>query len=103
ILATPPANEASDDRGIDHRLSVADPPQCVHENCDVEDALLEQVADPLWMVLEQADCVARLNVMREDEHADLGMLCPDLLRGEEALVRVRRRHADVDDRSVRSL
>ena len=64
---------------------------------------LVSVADPLWMVLEQADCVARLNVMREDEHADLGMLCPDLLRGEEALVRVRRRHADVDDRSVRSL
>src|SRR5919197_1050043 len=30
------------------------------------------------------------------------MLGPDLLRGDEAFVAVRRRHADVDDRSVRS-
>ena len=55
------------------------------------------------MLLEQADCVARLDVMREDEHAGLGMLRADLLRGEETLVRMRWRHAYVDDRSVRSL
>ncbi len=95
ILAAPPANEAGDDRGVDHGLSGADPSERIHENCDVEDALLEQVADPLWMLLEEADCVARLHVMREQEDPDLGMLCADLLRGEEALVRVCRWHADV--------
>ncbi len=44
--------------------------------------------------------VARLNVLGEHEHADVGMLGPDPLRGDEALVGVRRRHADVGDCDV---
>ena len=39
---------------------------------DVEDALLEQVADPLRVLLEQPHRVARLDVLRQDQHADLG-------------------------------
>src|SRR5437763_5992569 len=53
------------------------------------------------MVLEQAQGVARLDVLREDEHADLRMLGADRLGGRQPLVGVRRRHSDVDDRRVR--
>ena len=98
------AEEARDDRRVDDRLSVGDPPQRVDEDRDVEDALLEQVADPLRVLLEQPQRVARLDVVREEEHADRrDARCADLLRGDEALVGVRRRHADVDDRDVRPL
>jgi hypothetical protein len=54
------------------------------------------------VLLEQAHRVARLDVLGEDEHAHLRVLGPDLLCGDEAFVGVGRRHADVDDRSVRS-
>ena len=50
---------------------------------------------------EQPQRVARLHVVRKEEHPDLGMPLADLLRGNEPFVRVRRRHADVDDRNVR--
>ena len=76
--------------------------QRVDEHGDVRDALLEQVAGALGVLLEQAHRVARLEVVREHEHADLGMRAADLLRGDEALVGVRRRHRDVDDRDVRA-
>ena len=47
--------------------------------------------------------VAGLDVLGEDQHADLGVLGADPLGGDEALVGVRRRHADVDDRGVGAL
>ena len=62
--------EPRDDRRVDHGLAVGDPPQRVDEDRDVEDALLEQVADALGMLLEQPHRVARLDVLREHEHAD---------------------------------
>src|SRR5437762_2784133 len=52
------------------------------------------------MFLEEPEGVARLDVMGKEEHAYLWMLVPNLLRGDEPLVCVRRRHADVDDRDV---
>src|SRR5439155_16078520 len=103
IIAAPACDEAGDYRRVDDRLSVADSPERVDQDGDVEDALFEEVADSLGMLLEEADRVRRLDVVRENEHADVGMLGADPLRGDEALVRVGRRHADVDDRSVRSL
>src|SRR6266511_5105112 len=83
-LATPAADEPRDDRRVDHGLSVGDPPQRVDEDCDVEDALLEQVADPFRMLLEQPQRIARLDVVREDKHADRGMLLTDLLRDRKS-------------------
>ena len=53
------------------------------------------------MLLEQSQRVARLDVLREHEHTNVRMLAPYLVCGNEALVGVRRRHADVDDRHVR--
>src|SRR5262249_22691170 len=45
----------------------------------------------------------RLDVGREDEHADAGELAADPLSRDDAFVRVCRRHLDVDDRHVRLL
>ena len=67
---------------------------------DVEDALLEQVADALGVLFEQPQRVARLDVLRQHEHADVGVARADPLGGDEALVGVGRGHADVDDRGV---
>ena len=64
-------------------------------------ALLEQVADALGRLLEQPQRVARLEVVGEHEHADVGVLAADLLRGDEPVVGVAGRHADVEDRHVR--
>jgi hypothetical protein len=52
VLPAAPPHQARDDRGVDHRLPVHDPSQGVDDGGDVEDALLEQVADPFgcsWM------------------------------------------------------
>src|SRR5947208_2419803 len=54
------------------------------------------------MLLEQAHGVARLDVLGKDEHADVRVLVPDPLCGDQPLVGVGRRHADVDDRRVGS-
>jgi hypothetical protein len=55
---------------------------------DVEDAFLEQVADPFGMFLDQPHGVTRLDVLGEDEHPDIRMLGADLLGGDEAFVGV---------------
>ena len=62
--------------------------QRVDEDSDVGDALLEEVAGALGMLLEQPHRVARLDVVREDEHADGRMRGADLLRSDEALIGV---------------
>ena len=84
------------------RLALGDPAQRVDEHRDVEDALLEQVADALGVLLEQPQRVARLDVLGEHQHADVGVLGADPLRRDQALVGVGRRHPDVDDRGVRA-
>jgi hypothetical protein len=48
------------------------------------------------MLLEESQCIARLNVLREDEHPNVRMVRPDSLGGDEPLVAVGRRHADVN-------
>ena len=46
IRATPTADEARNDRRIDHRLTAGDAAERVDEDRDVEDTLLEQVGPP---------------------------------------------------------
>ena len=89
-----------DDRRVDDRLALAEPPQRVDEHRGIADAVLEQVAGALGVLLEQPHREARLDVLGEHEHADPGVELPDPLRGDDPLVGVRRRHADVDDRAV---
>src|SRR4029450_12137747 len=54
------------------------------------------------LLLEEAQGVAGLDVLRQDQDADLGMLSPDGLGGDQALIGMGRRHADVDQGHVRA-
>ncbi len=102
-LAVPAADEAGHDRGVDDGVAVVDAAQHVDEDGDVEDALLEQVAAALRVVLDQPHGEDRLDVLRKDEYPDVRMLGADLFGGDETFVGVGRRHADVDDGDVRVL
>ena len=86
IVAPSAAEEPRDDRRIDDGLAIVDATQRVNEHGDVEDALLQEISDPLGMLLEEPQRVARLHVLREDKHADAGVLRTDPLGGDQALV-----------------
>jgi hypothetical protein len=95
-VALTPVNRLHD-RRIDYGLAVADAAEGVDEDGSVEDAFLEQVADALRVLIEQPHRVSGLDVLRQKQDAGVGMRPTDPLGGDEALVGVRRRHADVDD------
>ncbi len=94
-------DELADDGGVERGAAVGDPAHGGAELLEVGDAVLEEVADPLGARLEKRHRVARLDVLREKQHADVGMALADLARSLQSLVRVGRRHADVDHRHVR--
>src|SRR5439155_22106442 len=86
--------------GIEREAACRDRTDGSGELGDVGDPVLEQVADAFGAPIQELARVGRLDVLREDEDADARMPAADLLRGAQALVRVGRRHADVDDRDV---
>ena len=100
VSLAPSPEKPRDDRRIDDGLPLAQPPQRVDERGRIVDAVLEQVAGPLGVILEQPHREARLDVLREHEHADRRVELTDALRRDDPLVGVRRRHADVDDRAI---
>ena len=102
IVAALPADELRDDRRVERGAALADAPHRRDELVDVGDAVLEQVADALGALGEELERVGGLEVLREHEHAGLRVLLADLRRRPQALVGLRRRHADVDDRDVRA-
>src|SRR5262249_28845575 len=89
------------DLGIDRGSAARNAAYRLEELVDLEDAVLQQVAEAVRPLAEEPQRAARLDHLREDEHADVRMLCADLLRGAGAFVRLRRRHPHVDDRDVR--
>ena len=100
IGLAPPREQPRDDRRVDDRLARGQAPERLDEDGRVGDALLEEVAGALGALLEQPHREARLDVLREHEHRHVGMALADSLGGDDALVRARRGHADVDDRAV---
>ncbi len=50
IYAALPPDELRDDRRIDHRLAVRNASESVGQDCNVEDAFLQEVADALGML-----------------------------------------------------
>ena len=52
--------------------------------------------------VERPQGVPRLQELREDQHTQLGMGAPDLVRGDQPFVGIGGRHLDVDDGDVRS-
>src|SRR5262249_40228190 len=100
IALAPPSEELSDDFGVDRRPARRHPVDRLDEVVDRKHAILEQVAEPLRMLAEQLQRVPCLDDLREQEHPDVWMLGADLDGGACALVGLRRRHPDVDDRDV---
>src|SRR6266511_2980355 len=101
VVAPPAADEPRDDRGVERGAALRDSADSRAELVDVGDPILEQIADSLGTLGQELHRVAGFDVLREHEHTRPGVLLADLLRGLQSLVRVRRRHADVDDRDVR--
>ncbi len=96
-----PADEDSDDRGIDDRTTLRDPADGIGEVVEIRDPVLEQVPDAAGTIAHQTHGERRLDVLGQHEDADR---CPvfraDGLRGAQTLVRVCRWHPDVDDRHI---
>ena len=63
-------------------------------------AFLQEIADPLAATVEQPEGVLGLDVLRQQQHADLREAAADLLGDCEAFVAPGWRHADVDDCDV---
>ena len=95
-----PPEQAGHDRRVDDRLAFVDATDRLDERRRGEDPVLEQVADPLGVGVEQPHRVRRLDVLREHEHGDVGVVVADSLGGDEPLVGVCRWHLDVDDGDV---
>ena len=95
-----PAYQALDDLRIHHAAAVGDPAHSVQQCLDLADAVLDQIAAPCLLALDEAKGVGELQILREHEDADLGVLATDVLGGDEPLVRAGRRHADVDQGDV---
>jgi hypothetical protein len=101
-VALPAApDELRDDRRVECRAALRDAPHRGRELLHVRDAVLEQVADTLGALRQQLHRVGRLDVLRQHEHAGRGEALADLLGGAQALVGLRRRHADVHHGHVR--
>jgi hypothetical protein len=61
---------------------------------------LQQVSDALGVLLDEPRGVPHLEVLRQHEHADVGMGAADAVGGHQPFVRLRRWHPDVHDRGV---
>src|SRR5207237_1137979 len=65
--------------------------------------VLEQVPDAFRARGQEIERVFGLDVLRQHDDAGAGVLLANLARGTQALVGVRRRHPDVDDRDIRAV
>ena len=83
---------------VERRPAGGHPSQCVEKVIDVEDAVLEQVAEP--STGHQLDRVPGLDVLRQQHDAELGVLGADGPRRPSAIVGQIGRHPHVDDGQV---
>ena len=72
----------------------------LQQRLDLADAVLQEISAPGFALLDDVEGVGELEVLRQDQDADLGILAGDLLGGLEPLGRAGRRHADVHERDV---
>ena len=94
-----PPEKALHHLGVQGRTSGADTPNGIGEAGHVAHPLLEQVPDAAT-ARQQVEGVARLEVLGEDQHTDLGESGPDLERSTQALDGVGGRHADVHHHDI---
>jgi len=101
VLATA-ADELRHDRGIQRRSTLAHSPYGGGELLNVRDPVFEEVTHAVSSSLQQLHRNSDLRVLREQQHAHVGVMRPDMLRGAKPFVGVAGGHPDVDDRNVRS-
>src|SRR6187455_670776 len=92
--------ELLDDLRVERAAAAAHTRCRLEELVDVQDAVLQEVAEAAARA-DELDRVVRLDVLREHEDGRLRVPLPDLGGRAHALVLVRRRHAYVDDREIR--
>src|SRR6266566_8788279 len=100
VLSTTSPNQLGDDRWVYDSLALHDPAQRIHYRRYVENAVLQEISDAFRIRLDELHRVSGLDVLREDQHAYVRILGPNLAGCDQPFVRVRRRHPDVDDRYV---
>ena len=61
----------------------------------------QQVPDAAAPVAEQVECMHDVDVLRQNDHCDVGVLLADAPRRPQPLVDLPGRHPDVDDERVR--
>ena len=89
-----------DDPRVDDRAPRGHLPQRTGQVAPVLDAILEQVGAAIGAVLQELRRIQRLGVLAEDHDADVRLRPPELGGEPDALVGVRRRHADVRQHDV---
>jgi hypothetical protein len=89
-----------DDLGVEGGAAPGDAAHRVDEVVDVDDPVLEQIADAAAALGEQLGRVRVLDVLRDDEDRHLRNALAQLERGAQSLVAECRREPDVDDRDV---
>ena len=95
VVAAGTAHELGHHLRVERRAALGHARDRLHEAIHVRHAVLEQVADAAGGVAHQVEGVALLHVLGEHEHPRVGVRGPDLERGPQAVVCVRRRHAYV--------
>src|ERR687892_2015268 len=79
-------DEARHDRRIDHAFAFVDPAERVRDDGNLRDPVLQEVSGALGGLLQQTGCVARVQIMRQDEDAGIRVAAADLLRRDEPVV-----------------
>ncbi len=95
-------DEAADQLGVDDHVAGGDAAYVAAERRQVGDPVLEQVADAAVELGHQPQGVVRLDVLRQEQQADLRGGGPDRGCRVEALGRVGRWHPQVDRRRRRA-
>jgi len=93
--AARPGNHSLDDLRVERRASTRDAADGIGEQGEVTDPMLEEIANPFGMVADKLQRVARLDVLRQDQNADLRLSGAYLSRGAQPIVGVVGRHLDI--------
>lgn len=99
IVAATSLDQRLDETRVNNGSARRDPSQRVDELVHVQDATLEQVADPI-AGREELARLLDLDMCRQDEDARVGMLFANRLCRDEPLGRMRGRHPNIDDHEL---
>ena len=99
-LAVRAAEQHVYDRGVDDRAAARDFPDRARQLLTVGDAFFEEVPASLGTIGEQSERVRGLEVVTQDDDADVRVRLLQLSSGPDTLVGAGRRHADVGEDDV---